>query len=86
MKRISKGIFFGVLFQALTATVSACPECRARVGGGIYNQDFLLNLFALMLPVIVVVASGVGLYFADEITERLKEQVSEWRTKEPAVR
>lgn len=86
MRRILKGFFFGAVFQALALNVSACPECRAQVRGGVYGQDFFFNLLALTLPVVIVVAAGVGLYFAREIKARVREQVGRWQTKEPAVR
>ncbi|HEY0173028.1 MAG TPA: hypothetical protein VGB98_18585 [Pyrinomonadaceae bacterium] len=86
MKRTLRGISVGIILQALTVTASACPECRAQVKGGVYNQDFPANLFVLLLPIIVLLAIGVGLYFADGITKRLKEELSRWRAKEPAVR
>jgi H+/Cl- antiporter ClcA len=86
MKSILRGILVGIILQALAVTASACPECRAQVKGGIYDQDFSVNLLLLLLPVIVLVAIGVGLYFADEIAEKAKEQVSKWQAKEPAAR
>lgn len=86
MKSILRGVLVGIILQALAATASACPECRARVKGGVYDHDFSVNLFALLLPVLVLVAMGVGLYFADEIAKKVKERRSKWQTKEPAVR
>ncbi|HEX8355313.1 MAG TPA: hypothetical protein VF611_20575 [Pyrinomonadaceae bacterium] len=86
MKRTLRGVFVGIIFQALTATVSACPECRAKVEGGIYNQNFLSNLLFMLLPVLVITVTGVGLYHADAIAKRIKEEVGRWQTKETAVR
>lgn len=62
MKRALKGIFVWTILQALAVSVSACPECRAKVRDGIHGQDFSANLFVLLLPVVVVIAVGVGLY------------------------
>lgn len=86
MKSILRSVLVGIILQTLAATASACPECRARVKGGIYDQDFSVNLLVLLLPVIVLVAVGVGLYFADEIAERAKERMGKWQTKEPGAR
>ncbi|MDQ3012751.1 MAG: hypothetical protein M3X11_18840 [Acidobacteriota bacterium] len=86
MNRILRGIIDGIILLAFTTTVSACPECRAQVRGDVYNQDFSGNLFIMLLPILVLVAIGIGLYYADEITERIKEGISKWQTKEDVAR
>ena len=80
LKRFVRSIAAICILLASTATGSACPECRAQVRAGIYNQDFLANLFILLLPVLILSAIGVSLYYADEITERLKGRTINWRT------
>lgn len=84
--RIEKGIFAGIALLALSTTVSACPECRAKVESGIYNQDFTINFFVVLLPVLILMAMGFGLYYADEITGKIKGEITKWQRKENAVR
>ena len=80
MKRFVQGIVTVIILFAFTATGSACPECRAQMKEAIYNQNFTANLFIVLLPVLILSAIGVSLYYADEITERLKGRTINWRT------
>jgi len=67
-------------------TVSACPECRARVRSAIYNQDFSVHLVVILLPLLVLTATGMVLYYADQITAKFKEGLAKWHRKERAAR
>lgn len=87
MRSVLRATLCGIILVSgsFSITASACPECRASVQGGIYNQDFLANLFVILLPILVLTAIGVGFYYADELAERVKEGISKWLTKEDAA-
>jgi hypothetical protein len=73
MKRkriIKKILFFIFTLIPLTQILSACPRCRAQVAEGIYNPDFGLNLFLMLLPLLVLMAFGFGLYYVDNLIEK----------------
>jgi hypothetical protein len=81
MKRIIRAaIAATIICGGFSVTVSACPECRARVQSGIYNQDFSANLLAILLPILILTTGGIGLYFADPITEMIKREMTKWQT------
>ncbi len=82
MKRIARGIVTGVIILAFTTVVSACPECRLEVEGGIYDENFSVNLFIMLLPILVLISTGIGLYHADEIAKKPeREYISGKRKK-----
>ena len=84
--RIVRCILAGVTLLSLSTTVLACPECRAKVEGGVYDKNFIANLFILLSPILILTAIGIGLYYTDEITKKLSGKISKWQTKENAVR
>ncbi len=86
MERMARGIVTGVILLTFTTVVSGCPECRIEVERGVYDEDFSSNLFIMLLPIIVLVSIGIGLYHADEITERVRSEINQWQTKRGAVR
>lgn len=87
MKRIWKtAIAQIVLLMTFSITASACPECRAQVKSGIYDGSFGTNLFVILLPIIVIVAVGIGSYYADEITDKIRKAASRWQTTDDAAR
>ncbi len=45
----------------------ACRVCRPRVQATIHTPDYTDNLLVLLLPIALLLASGVGLYFAADI-------------------
>jgi hypothetical protein len=51
----------------LTESLSACPRCRAQAAAGIYNADFGLNFFFMLLPILILAALGFGLYYVDDL-------------------
>jgi len=73
--RTEKYIFAIIILLALTATVSACPECRAKVEVGLYNQDFSANLFIILLPILILTATGTGIYYAVDVIDKIKEVI-----------
>jgi hypothetical protein len=79
MRQLASGFFALMLFFHSTP-VWACPECRVQVQSGFYNKDFNDNLFILLLPIIVLLLIGVGIYFADSIKSKVRGRVSQWRT------
>lgn len=84
--RVGKGVFAGIILLVLSAPVLACPECRAKVEGGIYTQDFAANLFVVLLPIVILTAVGGGLYYAAEIAEKVRGASSKWERKRNAAR
>lgn len=72
MKILGKSAGAGFALTIFVGAAAACPWCRAEVGAGVYNQDFIPNLFVLLLPPIVVGAAGCGLYYADKIAEKFR--------------
>jgi hypothetical protein len=55
----------GLLLAAQAAW--ACPVCRPRVQAGIYNQHYLATVLLVLLPVLLLAAGGVGLYFSSRL-------------------
>ena len=75
-----------LLLVSFNLTTLACAECRARVKNGIFDQSFWSNLAVVLLPIVVIAAIGIGLYFTNEITDKLKKGVSRWLTNDDVVR
>ncbi|MBX0292371.1 hypothetical protein K3G63_18130 [Hymenobacter sp. HSC-4F20] len=48
----------------------ACRVCRPRVQAGIHNTEYTANLLLLLLPVVLLLLIGVGVYFASALTSR----------------
>lgn len=48
----------------------ACAWCRPRVQAGIYNAAYTANLALVLLPVAVLLALGVGLFYWDRLRLR----------------
>ena len=66
-----------LLMRALAALVllaptlgEACPVCRPRVQAAIHTPDYAANVALLLLPVAILLALGVGLYWADRLWPR----------------
>lgn len=77
MKRLGEQVIAWVFLGHFScATALACPDCRALVESGIYSRDFAVNLFLLLVPVLIIVAIGGGLYHADSLRNRLDK--GEW--------
>jgi hypothetical protein len=45
----------------------ACRVCRPRVQATIHTAEYTGNLLVLLLPIGLLLAGGVGLYFAADI-------------------
>ena len=87
MMRIWKIIRYQLLLLvAFNLTASACAECRIRVKSGIFDQSFGANLFVVLLPIVVIAAIGIALYYADEITDKLKKGASRWQKNDDVLR
>jgi hypothetical protein len=74
------------LLVSFNLTALACAECRARVKDGIFDQSFWANLVVVLLPIVVIAAIGIGLYFTNEITDKLKKGASRWQKNDDVVR
>ncbi len=55
------------LLWLLPAASNACAVCRPRVQAAIHNADYSVNLGLLLLPVALLLAGGVGLYYAEAL-------------------
>ena len=45
----------------------ACPWCRPRVQAGIYTPAYTTNVLLVLLPVAVLLAGGVALFYWDKL-------------------
>jgi hypothetical protein len=60
-----------LLFLLLTSPATwACAVCRPRVQAGIHNEAYTANLLLVLLPVALLLAGGLGLFFAADIRHR----------------
>ena len=75
-----------LLLVSFNLTTLACAECRARVKNGIFDQSFWANLTVVLLPIVVIAAIGIGLYFMNEIKDKLKKGASRWQRNDDVVR
>jgi len=75
-----------LLLVSFNLTALACAECRARVKDGIFDQNFFANLVVVLLPIVVIAAIGIGLYFTNEIRDKLKKGANRWQTNDDVVR
>jgi hypothetical protein len=60
------------LLLLLPAVASACAICRPKVQAAIHNADYSVNMLLLLLPVALLLAVGVGLYYADALWARVR--------------
>lgn len=77
MKTLS--IILVVLLVINPAVLLACPYCQSAVKRNVYNQDFGANLFVLLLPLLLLLMIGIGLYFSDAILSKQSAKRSESR-------
>ncbi len=45
----------------------ACPWCRPRVRAGIYTPAYTANVLLVLLPVAVLLALGLALFYWDKL-------------------
>lgn len=86
MKRILPRLAGLILVLGTARPVWACPECRAQVKSGVLSPDFTTTLFVMLLPVGVLALVGAGIYYADDIKDRLKGGAVKWHTAQHARR
>jgi hypothetical protein len=60
-------IFLTLLASLGAAGAGACPWCRPRVQAGIYTPAYTANLLLVLLPVAVLLAVGIGLFYWDKL-------------------
>lgn len=60
------------LLWLLPTVASACAVCRPKVQAAIHNADYSVNVLLLLSPVALLLAVGVGLYYADAIWARVQ--------------
>lgn len=49
------------------ALAHACAVCRPKVQAAIHTADYSVNMGLLLLPVALLLALGVGLYYAEAL-------------------
>lgn len=74
MKHLSAGFVALYILFSSTALL-ACPQCRSTVKSEVYNGDFAVNLFVLLLPLAVLFVIGIGLYFSDTLVAKLRQVI-----------
>ena len=62
-------VFLG-LALLLPMLGTACPVCRPKVQAAIHNADYVANLGLLLLPVALLLALGVALYWSEALWSR----------------
>jgi hypothetical protein len=68
--------WFSSLLGLLPAVALACSICRPKVQAAIHNADYSVNVLMLLLPLALLLAVGVGLYYADAIWARVQPSSS----------
>ena len=59
--------FLLFLLCLLPGLAAACPWCRPRVQAGIYTPAYSANLLLVLLPIAVLLALGVGVFYWDKL-------------------
>ena len=54
----------------LAGPVAACPVCRPKVAAGIHNAQYTQHLLLVLLPAVLLLALGLGLYYWDKLAAR----------------
>ena len=67
MKNLAEIASASLVLLILTRAAEACPWCRAQTKAGVFDGNFVGNLFILLLPVFILAGLGFGLYHADKI-------------------
>jgi len=61
-------LFLLLLSSLWAAPVAwACPWCRPRVRAGIYTPAYTTNVLLVLLPVAVLLALGLALFYWDKL-------------------
>jgi hypothetical protein len=60
-------LFLTLLASLGVAGAGACPWCRPRVHAGIYTPAYTTNALLVLLPVAVLLALGVGVFYWDKL-------------------
>jgi hypothetical protein len=55
----------------LTGPAAACPVCRPKVAAGIHNAQYSQHLLLVLLPAVLLLALGLGLYYWDKLAARV---------------
>lgn len=65
-------IMLAMLWKSVPAW--ACFQCRQAVEADVYGQNFTSNLFLLVLPLAVLFALAVAVYFSDAIHSKFNSR------------
>ena len=66
-----KGFAFLLVLLFWLPAARACPVCRPKVEAGIYDAAYSANVLVVLLPVAVMVALGLGLFYWDKFATPL---------------
>lgn len=61
------GLFLVPLLMLAGPATRACAVCRPKVRAGIHNAAFSANLLLVLLPVALLLALGLALFFVESI-------------------
>jgi hypothetical protein len=51
----------------LGSAALACPLCRAQVNAGIYEENLVSRAAVLFVPLFIIAAVGVGLFYGGKL-------------------
>jgi hypothetical protein len=60
-------LFLTLLASLWAAGAGACPWCRPQVRAGIYTPAYATNALLVLLPVAVLLALGITLFYWDKL-------------------
>lgn len=60
-------LFLMLLSSLWAAPAWACPWCRPRVRAGIHTPAYTTNVLLVLLPVAVLLALGLALFYWDKL-------------------
>lgn len=60
-----------LLILLFSNAVWACPLCRAQVNAGIYEENLVSRAIVLFVPLFIIAAVGVGLFYGGKLNASL---------------
>ena len=75
--RLTKAFALLLVLLLAAKPAWACPVCRPKVQAAIYGPHYLATALLVLLPVLLLVAGGVGLYFSSRLAL--------WKTPPPRL-
>jgi len=69
MKRLFIGYLLAIIWL-LPTVCQACTVCRPKVQAAIHTPEYSANVALLLLPVVVLLLLGLGLYYIGPVLAR----------------